>query len=326
MVKTPKTEITTPKQEKKNRHLTTKLIAVVVVAAAGYGVWKNPQVLAQIRKMWSSWHTDEYQQQISSLENKIKDLESRLNYVAEMQNNNQDYSEMQEKVAAIEKTNLNVIDSKADVKTVLGLIMRTDKLEEKVDTMAKVTDEGALILTATMLVKDAAERGGQFEYEAEVLQQIAQSDIKFKEPIAQIVKLAPEGIIAPADLQKEFGKIYAQMLKAQKAEFEKSWKDRLNSKLSEIVQIKRVKEDAPQFTADSGLEKIKQLTADENFKAVLRELNSKSNAELMQNENLQKWQQQVQNYLDFNQAVTKISASSMALMKVNFIRNTTQKK
>ncbi len=326
MVKTKETEITTPKQEKKNRHLTAKLIAVVVVAAAGYGVWKNPQVLAQIRKMWSSWHTDEYQQQISSLENKIKDLESRLNYVAEMQNNNQDYSEMQEKVAAIEKTNLNVIDSKADVKTVLGLIMRTDKLEEKVDTMAKVTDEGALILTATMLVKDAAERGGQFEYEAEVLQQIAQSDIKFKEPIAQIVKLAPEGIIAPADLQKEFGKIYAQMLKAQKAEFEKSWKDRLNSKLSEIVQIKRVKEDAPQFTADSGLEKIKQLTSDENFKAVLRELNRKSNAELMQNENLQKWQQQVQNYLDFNQAVTKISASSMALMKVNFIRNTTQKK
>lgn len=46
---------------------------------------------------------------------------------------------------AVEKTNLNVIDSKADVATVLGLLTRVDKLEDKLDKMAKVTDEGALI-------------------------------------------------------------------------------------------------------------------------------------------------------------------------------------
>ncbi|MFR8206394.1 MAG: hypothetical protein ACLU99_08700 [Alphaproteobacteria bacterium] len=39
-----------------------------------------------------------------------------------------------------------MIDSKADVATtVLGLLTRVDKLEDKLDKMAKVTDEGALI-------------------------------------------------------------------------------------------------------------------------------------------------------------------------------------
>lgn len=73
-----------------------------------------------------------------------------------------------------------MIDSKADVATVLGIITRLDKIEERLDTLAKISDDGALVLTATMMVKESSENGTNFAYEAEILQQLAKTIRPFK--------------------------------------------------------------------------------------------------------------------------------------------------
>ena len=52
---------------------------------------------------------------------------------------------------------------------------------------------------------------------------------------------------------------YTELLEQQKEEFAKTWKDRLNSKLNEIIKVKRVKEEAPEFEEDKVLEKAKKL-------------------------------------------------------------------
>lgn len=88
-----------------------------------------------------------------------------------------------------------------------------------------------------------------------------------RQPIEIMAQYAAEGIATREELDNSFSKIYAKMLKAQKNAFEKTWKDRLNSKLSEIVQIKRVNEHAPKFEANQGLEAVKQAVDDREFAA-----------------------------------------------------------
>lgn len=327
--KEPSETVETQKRGNNFKRGLTKLLIVVVVAAAAYGFWKNPQIVNQIKSSFETLNTDKAQvpnpqQQISRLNTQLQRLERQLHDIQNRQAENVDYASMNEKIAAIEKTNLNVIDSKADVATVLGLLTRLDKAEQKLDNMAKVTDEGALILTAAMLVKDGAERGGNFEYEAEVLQQIAQNNLNFKEAVETISQYAQQGIEPKEQLMKNFRTIYAKMLKVQKQAYEKTWKDRLNSKLSEIVQIKRVNSSTPGFEADQGLERVNMFVNNGNIRAAVAELQRTANAELLKNDELKKWMEQAQANVEFNNAVAKISASSLAVMKVNFLKNVTK--
>lgn len=324
MVKEKKPETSVETQPKPNRHVMAKLLVVAVLGAAGYALWANPQIVEQVKNSFNfKSGRIEHQKQFEDLSRQVKHLQNQVDFLSE-QRKTDDYQEMKDKVAAIEKTNLNVIDSKADVATVLGIITRMDKAEYKLDNLAKVTDEGALILTAAMLVKDAAYRGGSFEYEAEVLQEISKDNLRMKGPVAVIVKYASTGILPQEVLKNRFGKIYKMVLKEQKQAFAQSWTDRLNSKLSEFVQIKRVKEEAPVFEANQGLEIVKHEMNNNNLAAAVKELGRPDNADLLKNKALNKWFEQAKATVEFDQAVSKISASSLALMKVNFIRKTAQ--
>ena len=216
--------------------------------------------------------------------------------------------------------NLNVIDSKADVATVLGVVTRMDKAEQKLDKLTAVTDDSALVLTGVLLVKDSAERGGNFEYEVEVLSNIAANNPQMAKEVQKLVSFAKDGISSELELVKEFDVIYADLLDKQKTDFDKTWKERLNTKLSEIVQIKKTNEKAPEFSADKNFENIKQyVDAGELFKAASL-LVLPENQEWMQNEALQQWVKKVQAREDFYDLIEDLSASSLAALKVNFLK------
>lgn len=312
------------------KHVIYKLGLAVVLVVAGYGLWKNPQVVDKtvvIVRSWMSTSTPDktevdkqmlinnLQQQVNNLQNEMNDLKNRPQ--------NQDFNQFNEKFAALEKTNLNIIDSKADVATVLGLLTRVDKTEQKIDTMAKVTDEGALILTAAMLVKDSAEQGGSFEYEAEVLQQIAENNTNVKESIAVIVKNSAQGIKSRPLLMSEFKAIYKKILQEQKEAFDKNWKDRINSKINEIIKVKNTKKDVPEFEADKSLQAIKRLVEAGNLANAIELIQRPENSTLLANESLKNWVSEAKARIEFDKALSKISAGSLAIMKVNFIKKET---
>ena len=330
MVKNTEPEVVAKPKKNQLKKAFYKLLFLVAVAGAAYVLWKNPQLTQKIRAALNSNNTVEatsgLEGQLSNLNAQLQNLQYQFYELANRQDQGilAEFQQLSERMDAVEKTNLNVIDSKADVATVLGLLTRVDKLEDKLDKMAKVTDEGALILTAVMLVKDGAERGGSFEYEIEVLQQIASDNLQVRQPIEIMAQYAAEGIATREELDNSFSKIYAKMLKAQKNAFEKTWKDRLNSKLSEIVQIKRVNEHAPKFEANQGLEAVKQAVDDGNLQQAVWELSKPSNAALLQDEELREWQKAAQANVNFHNAVSRISASSLAMMKVNFLKNVTK--
>ena len=199
------------------KRLVIELVVVAAVAGAGYAMCKNPLIWQQIKSMFGQ--EDAYQRQIDALNGQIVGLRQQLANVS-MQIKEPDLSEFErrvrqaeDKVAAMEVVNLNVINSKADVASVLGVVTRMDKAEQKLDKITAVDDESALILTAAMLVKDSAERGGSFEYEAEVLSSIAANQPKFKRQVEQLQSFAKNGIKTELQLVGEFDRIYNRILK-----------------------------------------------------------------------------------------------------------------
>jgi len=331
---TIKTEILSAEQGEVKRHGNLKLfksiawLAVVIVVISVIG--KNPQVVANIQNWLAKIVnpvaddniTDNKLTEISVLKREIADLQNKLMILSNKRENVSvsDIEELKTRFVSMEKTNLGILEAKADAATVLGIVTRLDKLEDKVDTLARVTDDSALILTAVLMVKDTAERGTIFVYEAEILRQLAQNNIKIKEPIALIEKIAAEGVKSDVYLVNNFDAIYKEVSIQQKKEFEKNWKDRINSKLNEFIQVRRTNQRVPEYEGNKSLNEIKKLVDDEDFSGALILLNNEENKDWVEKyQSLKNWMKLVQDKLDFNTAIKQIANNSLAVMKVNSI-------
>ena len=267
---------------------------------------------------------DVLQQEVNALQKQLTQMQYRLENqgptTATVMIDDADLAQLKDRLAVIEKQNLNVINSKADVALVLGLLVRLDKAEAQIDKLTKISDDGALILSATMMVKNASENGQPFAYEAEVLDILAKGDAQISQEVAEIVKYAPQGIKSKAALIAEFDSLYEEAVAQQKAEFTKTWKDRLNSKLNEIIKVKKTKKQAPEFEEDKLLEKAKRLVDEGKFEKALALLTEIGQKEAKTAALLNGWLAEAQARIDFDEAVSRISAHSLALMKVNYIK------
>lgn len=318
-----------------NGHLILKTFSLIVVLAVVYGLWQNP-VLVQSFKTWvenSSAQSENVShkenmlyQQIALLQSQISQMQMQINSLPKQSAAEIDLTQVEDKISAIEQQNLNVINSKADVATVLGIVTRLDKIEEKLDTLAKISDDGALVLTATMMVRECADNGVGFVYEAEILQQLAKNDLDIQNDVATIVRYAREGVVSQNELKNQFQKIYKNLVKvSEKQSLEgKTWKEKLNIKLSEVVKVKRVNDLAVPQSDKQGknvLKNVKNLVDDGNLRQALDELNQLNNPAIGENEVLKAWMSKAQAKVNFNQAIANISAHSLALMKVNNLKN-----
>ena len=280
---------------------------------------QNPQLLKEILPAKDETASNDekiaMQQAIGQIQKQIFALHQKIPQV-----DMSAIANINEKFDTLEKNNLNIINSKADVAALMGAITRLDKLEAELEKAIKVTDEGALVLTAVMLVKDSADQGGIFEYEAEILQQITADNPSLKEPVAEIISLAKEGVNSKQFLQYEFMDIYKKLKKKQKRKLEEnlSWKQRLNAKLGELVQVKKT--NYQEKEAEAGLEIIKRFVEAGELSKAINELELSGNMPLLQNASLEKWYKQAKQRELFDRAVSRIAASSLALMKVNFIK------
>ncbi len=303
-------------------------LAVVIVIIGVVG--KNPQIILNIQNWFEKISnsaannniTDNKLTEISVLKREIADLKNDLIILSNQRENVSisDIEDLKTRFVTMEKTNLGILDAKADAATVLGIVTRLDKLEDKVDTLARVTDDSALILTAVLMVKDTAERGTVFAYEAEILRQLAQNNIKIKEPVALIEKIAAEGVKSDVYLVNSFNSIYKEVSVQQKKEFEKNWKDRINSKLNEFIKVRRINQNVPEYEGNKSLNEIKKLVDEEDFSGALVLLNSVENKDwVVKYQSLKHWMNLVQDKLDFNKAIKQIANNSLAVMKVNSI-------
>ncbi|MCQ2741089.1 MAG: hypothetical protein MJ210_03110, partial [Alphaproteobacteria bacterium] len=238
---------------------------------------------------------------------------------------------MNKRIDDVEAISVNTIKSKANVETVLGLIGRMDFAEEKLNNLAKVTDDSALTLTAAMLVKDAGERGGTFVYEAEVLAALAEGNTKIKKEVQRLNEIATVGVPSVKELQKKFVEIYLEKYPETKPqvqkEFSGNWKERIYYELNKVVQIKKADENQPEkkepefSEEDRAWSVVKDFVAEGDIARAVSIIEKPLNEKLSQDDILVKWLTQAKIYRDFYADVSRISANALAVMKVKFLKN-----
>ena len=317
-----------PQPQRQNWGILFKwLVVIVVLALLGTAMWRNPELVNQVKVKFEEMLASPVQEQqapnqMEILQQEIAQLRAELaQRNAEAQNiSNDTIEKLNQKFDNLEKTNLAIIDNKADASTVLGIVTRLDRLENKVNVLARVTDESALILTAVMMVKDSAEQGGSFEYEAAILSQLAQNNLSVRQAVEQIQKIAISGVKSNVFLVNRFQVVYNEIAEMHKKEFEKTWKDRLNSKLNQFIKVRRTNNQVPEFEENQTLVNIKKLVDAEDLQSALMMLQQPKNADLLaKSEALQEWVGLVKTKMEFNSAVKQIANNALAVMKVNSI-------
>ena len=313
----------------------SRVVIWVLFLGVVYGIWRNPQIVKNMVDYVSAQTSahekytaqdNQLDQQLAMLQSQVASLQAQINAWPTGKGEHVDLSRFDDKLEAIEKQNLNVIDSKADVATVLGIVTRLDKIEERLDTLAKISDDGALVLTAVMMVKESSENGTSFIYEAEILQQLAKSDADIQGDVETIARYARDGVKSQSYLVREFGKIYSRLakVKTQQDMEGKSWKEVLNIKFNEVVKVKRVNDiAAPQNEAQEkdSFHQIRELVNNGDLSLALDNLHQLDFPAFAEDAALQRWMAEAQAKVNFNQAIANISAHSLALMKVNTLKS-----
>ena len=315
------------------KHGTAKKVSALVVLAAvailGYKLWENPKLIYQLKDMMTQAEQKEdvYQAQIDTLQQQLNLLQGQLAEVA-IKAENPDFSAMNKRIDDIEQLNINTIKSKANVDTVLGLVVRMDNAEGKIDDLSKVTDNGALILTAAMLVKDAGMRGGKFIYEAEVLSELAAGNYKIAKEVARLNEIAMVGVPSLDELQTEFAKVYVAKYPEAPSEDEipaKNWKERIYKQLHKVVRIEK-KEDGTEAKENEFSEEdrawsvVRDLVLDSEISKAIAIIDKPLNAPLQKDAMLEEWKKKAEIYRDFYDDIARISANALAVMKVKFLQ------
>lgn len=317
-------------KNKPTRHGTAKKISAVIVLAAvavlGYKLWENPKLIYQFEELFVS-KEDDYQAQIDALQQQLNLLQGNLAEVA-IKAENPDFSAMNKRIDDIEQISVNTIRSKANVDTVLGLVVRMDNAEGKINDLAKVTDDGALVLTAAMLVKDAGMRGGKFVYEAEVLSELAAGHYKIAKEVARLNEIAMVGVPSLEELQKEFANAYVAKYPEIPDEEElpaTNWKERIYNQLHKVVRIKKADDGddgkQQQFSEeDRAWSVVRDLVLDGEIVKAVAIVDKPLNAPLQEDKLLAEWKIKAERYRDFYESISRISANALAVMKVKFLR------
>ena len=294
-----------------------KLFFILLISGGAYCFYQNPDVLSNIRQLANNKRNEEQAMvmQINQLQNQVAALQAQILNIPVP-----DFSVFENKVASLEKQNLNVIDSKADASIVLGMLTRVDKLENRLDKLSKISDDGALILSATMLVKEAAEDGADFIYESEILNQLTENNETVKKDVSVIAEFSRNGVVSEKELVRKFNTIYANIVQKDVAEA-KDWKERINNKLNEYIKINKVGENNTKEAQENSFDEVLSLVNDGKIAKAIKLIESSDSIDINQHQELQMWLVDANNMIKFNQAVRNIAAYCLAEMKVNNIKN-----
>ena len=304
------------------------IIMLGVIGGLGYCAWlKQTEIKNWFNALMKNRPDEVMTGQLNNLQQQVVELQNKLREV-EYTAQNPDLSAIQKRIDDSQQISVNTIKSKADVETLLGLIVRMDKTEEKLRELAKVSDESALILTAAMLVKEAGERGGKFVYEAEVLSEVVKDNTKIKPEVTRLEEIAAQGVPSISELQKEFAEAYLERYPEPVAEVDNAnnWKERVYNQLHKIIKIKKTDQEIAEAEVSPGEEDrawviVRDFVMSGEIIRAVGIAEKPLNHEMLANERFKAWLQNAKIYKDFYESISRITANGLAVMKVKFLQN-----
>lgn len=278
----------------------------------------------KVRSYYEQFLEDEDAKEIVRVDNELGALTEKVDRISTYFKNitimTDDVELLKERFGILEQNNINTINSKADVNLVLGIIGRLDGIENKVNEVAKVSDRGALVATAVMLVKDRAASGGDFVYEMNVLEQLTSGEQAISPYVKTLSKYAGNGVYSEAFLVSEFEKIYRNFIADEDEEEidESDWRAKFNKKFGKIMTIKYRKTNEAEEQEELGLEQALYYMKSGEFVRAVQELNREKYKDMVGSSPvLTEWLNYANDRIEFDNAISKISAYSLAAMKAN---------
>ena len=184
----------------------------------------------------------------------------------------------------------------------------------------KKTQE-VLLASGALIVRDLAEQGVDFAYEAEVLQILARDNELAEEYTRTVRSFANAGISGKNQLVRKFQKIFAELngadLKNQSPKEilpeNAKWTDKVMYWLKKaFIAQKSAKK--PVFTPEN--DEVWDLVNDGSLQAALNTMKASEKYAKMDSVPLEEWKAQVERYVEFNHAISGLIMNALANIRL----------
>ena len=208
---------------------------------------------------------------------------------------------------------------KADSSAVISLGERLDELEKRTRRLSRISNDGALVLTAALMIRENAAAGQSVRFEAEMLKQLADGRTEIETAVDYVYNNSSRQYPSNKNLTESFNRISGRIV--YDLRHQGSWKDRLLRKINEYIHISSPAADSRENAEITALEEIKGYVDEGQFAIAVELLSRPENETLLADEALNKWFAITDSKLKFNRALSEISAYSLALMKTEGLKN-----
>lgn len=226
---------------------------------------------------------------------------------------------LHDKVGKMETLTAQYMNIKADSSAVISLGERLDELEKRTRRLSRISNDGALVLTAALMIRENAAAGQPVRFEAEMLKQLAAGQPEIDTAVNYIYNNSSHQYPSNKNLTESFNRISGRIVYDLK--HQGSWKDRLLRKINEYIHISSPADNSRENAEIKALEELKGYVDEGQFAIAVELLSRSENETLLADEALNKWFAITDSKLKFNRALSEISAYSLALMKTEGLKN-----
>ncbi len=266
------------------KKITFNIFIVFIAASIGYYIYANPQIINNLK--------DARPQKSTDYSKKIDVLQTQINQIARHIAKTPDFN------------------TKAEKSELIALKNQISALNQEIEILSKKTNKNAMILTAALMIKDEAKKGTEFQTQALLLDNLAQSE-NTKAEVATINSYAKQGVLSDAQLTNDFNKTYKELLQAQQDAFNASQKTSIKTKLDEFIKITKISKSSPDFVPNQDLEELKILVEHKNFDQASQKLNKISPNNFQINEKLNDWNDNIKRRQTLFKAIDAIIAKTI---------------
>ena len=226
---------------------------------------------------------------------------------------------LHDKVGKMETLTAQYMNIKADSSAVISLGERLDELEKRTRRLSRISNDGALVLTAALMIRENAAAGQPVRFEAEMLKQLAAGRPEIETAVDYVYNNSSRQYPSNKNLTESFNRISGRIV--YDLRHQGSWKDRLLRKINEYIHISSPAADSRENAEITALEEIKGYVDEGQFAIAVELLSRPENETLLADEALNKWFAITDSKLKFNRALSEMSAYSLALMKTEGLKN-----
>lgn len=295
-----------------------KLIMLLVIVGICGVVWL---AVKSSLKSYSSAQNDvevinSLTERVSLLEKKVAELKNSVNGLSFEDGISED--ELEQRIGAL-KSDITQLVSENLQNLTAQEGENTEKNAMVTTTAAEKMPQEMLLANGAIMVRDLAEKGLSFSYEAEVLNILAQGNVPAEEYAKTVQKYAASGVKGKNNLIAAFNRFYASLNSSKfvtlneknvvRESVPQTWDEKLWARIKKLI-IRKKKKQLPVFLPKDDA--VYEAVNDGKLAEALAAIRTDAKYTEISSPFLEQWQAQVQSYLDFEQAISGLIMNSLA--------------